>query len=56
MKKIIECMEAVIKDAFTASGYDEKFARVNVSNRPIYASISATEPWQQPRHIRKHLS
>lgn len=27
-------MEAVIKDAFTASGYDEKFARVNVSNRP----------------------
>ncbi len=26
--------EAVIKDAFTASGYDEKFARVNVSNRP----------------------
>ena len=34
MKKIIECMEAVIKDAFTASGYDEKFARVNVSNRP----------------------
>ena len=34
MKKIIECMESVIKDAFTASGYDEKFARVNVSNRP----------------------
>ena len=27
-------MEAVIKEAFAASGYDEKFARVNVSNRP----------------------
>ena len=34
MKKIMECMEAVIKEAFAASGYDEKFARVNVSNRP----------------------
>ena len=34
MKKIMECMEAVIKDAFTASGYDEKFAKINISNRP----------------------
>ena len=34
MKKIMECMEEVIKEAFAASGYDEKFARVNVSNRP----------------------
>lgn len=34
MKKIIECMETAIREAFTASGYDEKFAKVNVSNRP----------------------
>lgn len=34
MKKIIECMEAALQKAFAASGYDEKFARVNVSNRP----------------------
>ena len=27
MKKIMECMEAVIKEAFAASGYDEKFAK-----------------------------
>lgn len=34
MKKIIESMETVMKEGFTASGYEEKFAKVTVSNRP----------------------
>ena len=34
MKKIIEKIEEVVKEAFTASEYDEKFAKVTVSNRP----------------------
>ena len=34
MKKIIEKIEEVVKEAFAASEYDEKFAKVTVSNRP----------------------
>ena len=34
MKKIMELMEDAVKEAFTKAGYEEKFARVNVSNRP----------------------
>lgn len=34
MKKIIEKIEEAVKEAFAASEYDEKFAKVTVSNRP----------------------
>lgn len=34
MKTIIECIEAEVKKAFQASQYDEKFAKVSLSNRP----------------------
>ena len=34
MKKIIEKIEEAVKEAFVASEYDEKFAKVTVSNRP----------------------
>ena len=34
MKRIMELMEDAVKEAFTKAGYEEKFARVNVSNRP----------------------
>lgn len=34
MKKIIELIEEVFVDAFQASGYDAKYAKVSVSNRP----------------------
>ena len=30
----MELMEDAVKEAFTKAGYEEKFARVNVSNRP----------------------
>ena len=54
MKKIIEKIEEVVKEAFAASEYDEKFAKVTVSNRPDYANISVMELWQRQRLIRKH--
>ena len=34
MKKFIECIEEVMKEAFAASGYDDKLAKVTLSNRP----------------------
>lgn len=34
MKTIIECIEAEVKEAFRAAQYDEKFAKVSLSNRP----------------------
>ena len=34
MKRIVEHIEAVLKEAFLAAGYDEKFAKETVSNRP----------------------
>ncbi len=34
MKTIIECIEAEVKKAFHAAQYDEKFAKVSLSNRP----------------------
>ena len=34
MKRIMELMADKIKEAFTECGYDEKYAKVTVSNRP----------------------
>lgn len=53
MKKIIEKIEEAVKEAFAASEYDEKFAKVTVSNRLIYVNISVTVLWRQQRLIRK---
>ena len=56
MKKILEALEQELKAAFTACGYEEKFAKVVLSNRPDRANISATALWQLPRHIKRNLS
>ena len=34
MKKIIELLESELKEAFETAGYDKKYAKVTVSNRP----------------------
>ena len=34
MKKILEVLEQELKVAFAACGYEEKFAKVVLSNRP----------------------
>ena len=34
MKKILDMMEQELKQAFAACGYEEKFAKVVLSNRP----------------------
>jgi len=34
MKKIMELLEGRLQEAFTKAGYDKKYARVTVSNRP----------------------
>ena len=34
METIIEKIEDIVKEGFNACGYDEKYARVTVSNRP----------------------
>ena len=48
MKKILELMEQELRAAFTACGYEEKFARVVLTGR-ICANTSATEPWRRRR-------
>ena len=54
MKKIIEKIEEAVKEAFAASEYDEKFAKVTVSNRPdLCVNISVMVLWRQQRLIRK---
>ena len=40
MKKILEVLEQELKAAFAACGYEEKFAKVVLSNRRICANIS----------------
>ena len=56
MNKILDMMERELKRAFTASGYEDSFAKVVLSNRPDCVSTSATVPWQRLRHIRKSPS
>ena len=34
MNKILDMMERELKQAFTASGYEDSFAKVVLSNRP----------------------
>ena len=34
MKTFTECIEKVMKEAFQACGYEEKFGKVTLSNRP----------------------
>lgn len=34
MKKLMECMEDSVRQAFAVCGYDEKYAKVTISNRP----------------------
>ena len=34
MKKVIEILTEVFESAFKESGYDEKYAKVTLSNRP----------------------
>ena len=34
MKKILDLLSAEVAKAFAAAGYDEKYARVSISNRP----------------------
>ena len=65
MKKIIELLNDELKAAFSACGYDEKYAKVVVSNRPDLCQYQCNgcmaEPhakgavWRQPRNIRRHL-
>ena len=52
MEKILEALEQELKAAFTACGYEEKFAKVVLSNRPDLCEYQ----WQLPRHIKRNLS
>ena len=39
MKTFTECIEKVMKEAFQACGYEEKFGKVTLSNRPDLCEI-----------------
>ena len=56
MKKILDIITDEMKKAFAANGYDENFAKVTLSNRPISANTSATARWQPQRHIKRNRS
>lgn len=45
MKKMLDLLSAEVAKAFAEAGYDEKYARVSLSNRPgSVASISVMVP------------
>ena len=48
MKKILEALEQELKAAFTACGYEEKFAKWFYPTARTCANISATALWQLP--------
>ena len=56
MKRIVEHIEAVLKEAFLAAGYDEKFAKATVSNRPdlceyqCNGAMAAAKTYQKSPH------
>ena len=49
MKGIIDVLQEEVKQAFEKAGYDGKYAKVTISNRPIFVSTSAMVhlPWQR---------
>ena len=51
MEKMLDLITGEVTKAFIACGYDEKYARVTLSNRPICASTSATVHWLPQREI-----
>ena len=38
MKTVVELLTDELKKAFPECGYDEQYAKVTVSNRPVYDS------------------
>ena len=54
MKGIIDVLQEEVKQAFEKAGYDGKYAKVTISNRPDLVSTSAMVrlPWQ--KSIIKH--
>ena len=55
MKSIKDEIQEKIAAAFEAAGYEKELAVVVVSNRRIFASISATEQWLELRNISVRL-
>ena len=56
MKTIIGCIEEVMMEAFQASGYEEKFGKVTVSNRPDLCEYQCSALWLQPRLTERRRS
>ena len=54
MEKMLDLITGEVTKAFIACGYDEKYARVTLSNRPDLASTSATVHWLPQRNTTVH--
>ena len=56
MKKILDLITDEVTKAFTECGYDAKYAKVTLSNRPDLCEYQCNGAWQPSRNTKKpHL-
>ena len=53
MKKVLNLIEEKVVAAFESAGIDKKYARVALSNRPIYVNIKVMERCLLLRNTKK---
>ena len=56
MKTLIDLITEQVTNAFTSQGYDAKYGKVTLSNRPDLCEYSVTEQWLQQRSTSVHHS
>lgn len=56
MKTILDLIVEELKPAFTGCGYDEKYIRVTVSNRPDLCEYQCNGAMQLPKRIKRNRS
>ena len=56
MKKLLDHITAEVTKAFVEAGYEEKFGRVTLSNRPDLCEFQCNELWLRQNSIKRHHS
>lgn len=54
MKKLMELMAEELASAFEKPDTIRNTVKLPFPTDRIYVNFSAMEPWQEPKHIRKH--
>ena len=54
MKKLLDNITAEVTKAFVEAGYEEKFGKVTLSNRPDLCEFQCNGAWLLQNSIKKH--